>query len=224
MIYSVFQTAANYEEAIRILRSRYGNKQALISVHIDKLLNLTPVISSKEIKSVRGLHDEIEINVRSLKNLDIASSHYGPILISIVMSKLPDDIKLIVSRTMASVSTKESDKEWKIDKLIRILKQEIESREMCYFVTNSSEKPERPHKKVMPGIFTSSSLITAANEENPYSCVYCGKNHASWKCFMVTDVGSRKTILRKKGRCFLCLQSNHISILLDDVQMYEMQR
>ena len=149
MIYSVFQTAANYEEAIRILRSRYGNKQALISVHIDKLLNLTPVISSKEIKSVRGLHDEIEINVRSLKNLDIASSHYGPILISIVMSKLPDDIKLIVSRTMASVSTKESDKEWKIDKLIRILKQEIESQEMCYFVTNSSEKPERPHKKVI---------------------------------------------------------------------------
>ena len=146
-----------------------------------------------------------------VKCLDIASSHYGPILISIVMSKLPDDIKLIVSRSMASVSTEESDKEWNIDELIRILKQEIESREMCYFVTNSSEKTGRPHKKDMPGTFMSSSLITAANKENPYSCVYCGKKHASWKCFTVTDVGSRKTILRKKGRCFLCLQSNHIS-------------
>ena len=121
-------TADIYEEAVCILRSRYGNKQVLISAHIDNLLHLTPVVSSKDITKLRGLHSEIEINVRRLKHLDVAGSHYGPIIISIIMSKLPDEIKLIVSRSMASMSTEESDKEWKIGELIRILKQEIESR------------------------------------------------------------------------------------------------
>ena len=42
-------------------------------------------------------------------------------------------------------------------------------------------------------------------------CVYCDKNHASWKCFTVTDTAGRKAILRKKGRCYLCLKASHIS-------------
>ena len=87
----------NYDEAISLLRSRYGNKQVLISAHIDKLLNLTPVSLSNNFKKLLYYIDEIEINVCGLNNLHITSSHYGHMLVSIMMFKLPDHIRLIVS-------------------------------------------------------------------------------------------------------------------------------
>ena len=102
-------------------------------------MNLSPVSSSAELKKLRELHDVIEVNVRGLKNLEITSSHYGPILVSIVMSKLPDDIKPLVSRSMATVTSEDDGTEWKIDELMKYLKQEIVSPEMCNFVASTSE-------------------------------------------------------------------------------------
>ena len=91
---------------------------------------------------------------------------------------------------------------------MKYFKQEIESREMCCFVTSSSGKQAKRHFSGEK--FTASALV-ASNESSQCNCVYCGKSHYSWKCFVVTDVSSRKAILRKKGRCFTCLQCNHIS-------------
>lgn len=38
-------TAANYAEAIAILRGRFGNKQMIINKHIEGLLDMAPVTS-----------------------------------------------------------------------------------------------------------------------------------------------------------------------------------
>ena len=153
-----------------------------------------------------------------LKNLDITSSHDGPILVSIVKSKLPDDIKLLVSRSMAN--TADDNAEWKIDKLMTSFKQEIESREMCNFAS----KPEMKNRRNLPSDnFTASSLFTGTTEDSPHiSCVYCDKKHASWKCVTVTDVVSRKSILRKKGRCYIMPEiSSYLTILSREVQVCE---
>ena len=60
-------TAENYEEAIKILVKRYGNKQLLITTHIDKLMNITPVYSVNDVKKIRKVYDEIEAYARNLK-------------------------------------------------------------------------------------------------------------------------------------------------------------
>ena len=117
------------------------------------------------------MHDAIEINVRGLKNLDITSSNYGPILVSIVMSKLPDDIKLIVSRSMSSATKEETEGEWKIDELMKAFKQEIESREMCNFVSNTSNAKYNKETNSSDG-FTASSLVTNTTEDSPH--IICG--------------------------------------------------
>ena len=41
------------------------------------------------------------------------------------------------------------------------------------------------------------------------SCAYCGSAHSSNSCNTVTDVDSRKQILRKAGKCFNCLKRHH---------------
>ena len=38
-------TAANYEEAVSILKKRFGNKQQIINKHMDALLSLEPAKS-----------------------------------------------------------------------------------------------------------------------------------------------------------------------------------
>ena len=92
--------------------------------------------SRNALQELRKLYGEIETNVRSLKNFNIMSDLYGPILISIVMSKLPDDIKLVISRSMTFAGNANNRHQWKILDLMNAFRQE--SREMCGFVSASA--------------------------------------------------------------------------------------
>ena len=60
-------TNENYEKALTILKERYGNKQAIVSTHMEKLANLRVVSSDANITGLRKLFDEIESNVRVFK-------------------------------------------------------------------------------------------------------------------------------------------------------------
>ena len=138
---------------------RFGNKQLLISTHIDKLLSITPVQNVNEIKKLREVYDLIEVHARNLKMLDVNTKEYGPVLISIVMSKLPNDIRLVISRSMSL-----NDK-WDVDVLLQILKREVESREMCFMMSNNNFEDKQKHaakRNVKNNVenFTASSLVT----------------------------------------------------------------
>ena len=124
-------TADNYNQAVDILKKRYGNKQLLISSHMDKLLSISPVTSLNDIAKIRNVYDEIEVHVRNLNSLNIDTKQYGPVLVSVVMSKVPEQIRLIISRAMPE------NNEWDVDRLLEILKQEIESRERCTYMSNA---------------------------------------------------------------------------------------
>lgn len=57
-------TAANYKEAISVLRKRFGNKQQIVSRHMDILLNVEPVTSNYDLSHLRKLYDAVEAHVR----------------------------------------------------------------------------------------------------------------------------------------------------------------
>lgn len=65
-------TAANYDEAVAILKRRFGNKQLIINRHMETLLNINSVKSGLNIQALRQLHDLIESQVRSLKSLGVS--------------------------------------------------------------------------------------------------------------------------------------------------------
>ena len=198
-------TADNYDEAMDILHKRFGNKQVLISTHIDKLLTLPVVNSSNNYKQLRDLFDRIEVNIRSLRVLKIHTEENGPILISIIMNKLPNDIKLEISRQMASEREK-----WEIDDLLRILKREVESRELCFHMSKTSVETSKNKPSSSSAPSTAFALHTSTdNQTERLSCLYCKHEHSSSKCDVVTDPKTRKNILRNKARCFICLKSGH---------------
>ena len=88
----------NYKEATEILTERFGNKQIIISSHMEAFVTLQPVDIMPNVKGIRGVLDNLEIQVRGLHALGIDSAQYGALLIQIFMEKLPEELRLIVSR------------------------------------------------------------------------------------------------------------------------------
>ena len=122
-------TSDNYDKAIKIIRDRFANEQLLITTNIDKLLSIPTVNSTNNIENLREVYNKVEIYARNLQSLNVDKDQYGPVLISIIMSKIPQEIKLQISRAMPT-----NDK-WCVDELLREARQEIESREICSYMT-----------------------------------------------------------------------------------------
>jgi hypothetical protein len=72
----------NYAEAIGILEKRFGNRQQIITKHMDHLLNVDAVSSAYNLKGLRHLFDSVETQVRSLKSLGVAAESYGTLCFS----------------------------------------------------------------------------------------------------------------------------------------------
>ena len=180
-------TGANYDEAMEILQKRFGNKQLNINKHMEQLLNIDDVASQHDVKCLRQLYDVIESNVRSLKSLGVKADSYGSLLSSVLMTKLPSELRLIVSRKFG-----DSDS-WKFDELLRLIEEEVQAHEQS---SARSSQSERRHKDLP----TTATLFT--DTQSPQCCFY-QQNHPSQNCQTVTGIDSRRKVLRKTGRCYI---------------------
>ena len=89
-IAGVALTNGNYNTALDLLKNRFANPQLLISSHMDALLKLQGSSSGHDIRSIRRLYDTIE-------SLGVESESYGSLLVLVIMNKIPEEMRLIVS-------------------------------------------------------------------------------------------------------------------------------
>ena len=108
----------NYSEVLKILRE--------FSSHI-RLSKLEKVKGGTNIKELRILFNQIESNIRALGIVGVKPEHYGPLIISLVFERLPDDIKLQISQTLGKNN-------WEVEDFMNTVKEEIAARESCDFV------------------------------------------------------------------------------------------
>ena len=142
----------------------------------------------REVATLRKLVDEIDINVRSLKSLGLDLKEYGALLNPLVMGKLPEEIRLSVTKGM-------KDSAWELGSVLQILKSELSAREQCAHLKPSSNISFQ--KTCTQNLPTTSVLV---NNRNKVTCSFCKGLHFSAKCSIVTDKLQQKTILRKQGR------------------------
>ena len=117
-------TESNNESAIELLQQRFGDKQVVISSHMNSLLKLPQLRSSTDTKGLRRLYDQIEAHVRGLKSLDVPDTEYGALLLLILIGKIPDEIRILLGRKMAGET-------WNMNTLLENFREELENRERC---------------------------------------------------------------------------------------------
>ena len=115
-------TESNYTAAIDILHKRFGKTQQIIPAHMDELLKIFTWDGDKS-KQLRFVYDKVSVNIRALEVLEIQSDQYGSLLIPVIMSKLPSDVRLQIARRI------EKDV-WVIKDLLEIIRREVKAQEL----------------------------------------------------------------------------------------------
>ncbi len=194
-------SSTNYQEAVEILKKRFGSKQLIITKHMETLLSFEAVSSDHNIKDLRRLYDSTESHIRSLKAVGVEPTSYDDsMLSSVLLTKLPPDLRLIVSR-------KVFDADLDMGELLAMFEEELTARERAAKPFQSQTRRGQDRYRQ-----TASTLLSGAQESAPgVSCCYCQQPHFPTDCKSVTDVTARKQILKSSGRCFNCLRKHHLS-------------
>ena len=130
---------------------------------MDALLSLEPA-PSQNLTILRHFFDRVESHVRGLCTLEVPS--YDGLLLSVLMNKLPPDMRLVVSR-------KVPEADWNLETLMKVVDEEIDARERAVLVPVIGGQPRKPHAKDNQP--TAASLFTKGSTA---SCVYCDRLHA----------------------------------------------
>ena len=169
---------------------------------MDAMLSLEPVVGDNLVE-LRKLCDEIEVHIRNLQQFGVQTDNYGPVLISIIRSKIPNDVNLEISRHMP-------DGPWSLQELFAALKREVVARERCMSAPQLNQGNE---------LRTSSSTLFSAakgggrkrgrrgggrrNKRENRSCAFCDGNHQAKSCRTVTSVEARGDIILWKKLCYI---------------------
>ena len=129
-------TAENYTAAWRLSIERFGNEQIIISIHMNKILNISPVYSPN-VRNLRKLYDNVESNVRALENLGVSYEQFGSLLIPIILEKLPNMIKLQISRKLGSGN-------WNVQDFLACINEEILARENYEYLKRDYFEDSKP--------------------------------------------------------------------------------
>ena len=152
---------------------------------MDGLLKLTPLGNTSDVRKLRQTYDEIEAHVRGLQALEVPTESYGSFLVPVLMTKIPEDIRLLVGREM-------KDGEWNLIEILRLLCSEVENRERCGGVqalarTENLYSPEdrRNAKSPKSGPTSASALFSGNQPSNTTHCTFCKQPHPTASCHMV---------------------------------------
>ena len=163
---------------------------------MEQLYKLKRVESMSNVHDLRKLYDKVELSFRNLNSPEISSETYGAFLVPLLTGKLPTSLRLSVAQKMTSEI-------WNLTDMMRYFKTELVAHERCSTVKIDSDKRNSDIEEDYTCAFSNLSKSTIFY-------VFCKQYHPSYKCRKVTNISQRKSIFRKNGRCFLCLEKGHL--------------
>ena len=160
-------------------------------------MNMDTISSDRHLKDLHRLYDHTKSHVQSLMSLGIEAASYGAFLSPVLLSKLPPELRLIVSR-------KVSDSNLNMDALLSTFEEELTARERAnpQLTQRTMEKPHHTSSVLFSGI---------RNAKVEPQCCYCQQSHPSPSCTIVNNPADRKQVLKTSGRCFNCLLRSLVS-------------
>jgi hypothetical protein len=219
----------NYPKAIEALQKRYGRKRLVVEHLVESLLNIEKK-DKVEARSLRNLYDVMVSRYRTLESYEPKLAEAQRILVPILQSKLPDEIRRKWEFQLSMLENEEDDRKVTVEYLFNFLRSHVMSEE-------ATEKPiTKP--KMFPNKFQRGQRRKDGprrnwereeeNSQQPYSatalnsnskdddsskfsgelqCANCGKKHHISSCYLFKrkSVDERLEIVKDKGLCFNCL-------------------
>ena len=205
-------TAGNYEEAIDILRNRFGDTAAATREHFNRLYNFRSAADT--VSQIQRFYDEISVHVRNLDYIGVSSSSYEIMLLPILLSKLPES-------TQSSMLHRAKDKGSTISTIacfLKLLEAEIKVKEsICEDSLSGDRKPavkqiQGPHIPTVTSLGTESQPNSTVLKDVPgrtkvlkskaKTCPYCSQDHLPSECTSTIDSKEQIDILKRDRRCF----------------------
>ncbi|XP_066929853.1 uncharacterized protein [Clytia hemisphaerica] len=177
-------SSENYSKALELLKERFGNKEKLISFHMGKIIELESVSNINDLKALRNLYDTVETQLRNLETFEMKNEEYGPLLIPLLMNKMPGEMQLIISRNISN--------EQKFD-LLTLLDKNIET------LTKEKEKDSSNKKE---GNDESVSCVAGSKNNNVFlqtATATVSSKTKEQKMRILFDLGSQITYITPKA-------------------------
>ena len=202
-------TAASYTSVVQALKERYGSPEVMKRHHAWQLLGLPAATS--DIKGLRRTGDQCEAHIRSLIALGMKEEEFSFMLIPLLLSKFPEEIRVSVERRQAGA-------DWTLADLRKALNDELTARERGKLdgankaasadVWNKADGnlPTEGHGATTPRATGEALLSTDAAH-----CAFCERRHASEDCRTVSTLSGRREKIAADSRCFCCLVPGHRS-------------
>ena len=144
--------------------------------------------------------------MRVLSSIGKPTESYGSLLTSVILNKIPKDIKVHMARD-------HHDTEWVIDELLASILKEIK-------ILEAGQPSNRKSNSHTNPVLTTSSFYVASNRSAPQIteklkkdpvCVFCKGAHKSNTCTTITSPKERLAIVKSAGLCYNCLARHRVS-------------
>lgn len=212
-------TAGHFKSACDLLKSRYGRPEKLRFMHVEQMLKL----QVGQCDDLRKLQDTLLVHIRSLESLDVKGHQYGIFLTPLVLSKLPESVRMEWARGSEG---KEDD----LDHLLGFLNEEVKRQERSgTFAARSStaavasssrhpsasaenRPPPRRSKRLQSSRpLPSAAALTSTEVTGCRGCSFCQQQHPSDRCPAWRNMtpSDRYQELKVRGLCFCCLSPSH---------------
>ncbi|KAL5490741.1 hypothetical protein EMCRGX_G015918 [Ephydatia muelleri] len=127
------------EGALKTKGKEASTLEQIVSKHMEELLNLEAVTSILNLKRLRHLYNSVETRIRNLRSLGISSDSYSSLLASVLLNRLPPELRVIVTREI-------TDEEWNLAKVMEIFQKELDACERAAVSTTSTFQGKKPVK------------------------------------------------------------------------------
>ena len=158
----------NYEQAIKLLKERFGQPSKIISAHMQALLDIASPIN--QLTSLQLFYDTMENHVRGLESLGRSHESYGDLLVPLTLGKLPHELRKNLAREHDNPEWKFQELREAIVKEIRILEAGAQLNDTPHGVTlQSLALFSLKHKKnsLIPGNLASQNLKNVSTARVP---------------------------------------------------------
>ncbi|KRY42505.1 hypothetical protein T01_11252 [Trichinella spiralis] len=214
-------TAANYPQAVSILKTRFGRPRMVVREHLTALWKL-PACSEMSMRGIQSLVDEVTKHLRCLVALN-KDPFASPLPLSesmmpMVRDKFPLELLKAWDTNIGPDPGEDEDNlqkflefaQWQANLLTKPLEEDGERSVGRSEHRRSPRKLSRSTWKNADRVTSSAAALAVAALGN---CPFCEGKHKGAVCekFTRADRPRRMVMARSKGVCFKCLEAGHLA-------------